>query len=630
MSATAAARAGAHPREAMHRLMLGALGVVFGDIGTSPIYALRETFTGAHPLPVDRFHVHGVVSLIFWSMVLVVSIKYVGLVLRADNRGEGGSIALLALLQRHGAGTRWAGLVVVLGILATSLFFGESMITPAISVLSAVEGLTVVEPGLAPLVIPVALGILLGLFVLQRRGTARVGALFGPVTLAYFVTLATFGLLSIAATPEILEALSPHHAVRFFAEDGVRAFLSLSAVVLAITGVEALYADMGHFGRNPIARSWFWIVLPALMLSYLGQGALLLRAPEAVANPFFLIAPEPLRLPLVFLATLATIIASQAVISGAFSVTRQVVQLGFLPRMRILHTSERAEGQIYIPLVNWMLLVLVVLLVLLFRSSSDLAAAYGIAVTGTMFITTCMFAVLILKVWRWRVAAAAAVISFYLLVDGAYLLANLTKVPEGGWVPLAVGLAAFILLTTWHRGRQLMQRRLREAAMPVDVFVRSAARAAARVPGTAVFMTSTPEGVPPALLHNLKHNKVLHERNVLLTVEIAEIPQVDAGDRVQVADLGDGFWRVVLRYGFMEEPDVPAALKRVEACGPPIRMMDTSFFLSRQTLLPAARPGMALWREKLFAWMLRNAESAMEFFRLPTNRVVELGSQVEI
>ena len=630
MSATAAARAGAHPREAMHRLMLGALGVVFGDIGTSPIYALRETFTGAHPLPVDRFHVHGVVSLIFWSMVLVVSIKYVGLVLRADNRGEGGSIALLALLQRHGAGTRWAGLVVVLGILATSLFFGESMITPAISVLSAVEGLTVVEPGLAPLVIPVALGILLGLFVLQRRGTARVGALFGPVTLAYFVTLATFGLLSIAATPEILEALSPHHAVRFFAEDGVRAFLSLSAVVLAITGVEALYADMGHFGRNPIARSWFWIVLPALMLSYLGQGALLLRAPEAVANPFFLIAPEPLRLPLVFLATLATIIASQAVISGAFSVTRQVVQLGFLPRMRILHTSERAEGQIYIPLVNWMLLVLVVLLVLLFRSSSDLAAAYGIAVTGTMFITTCMFAVLILKVWRWRVAAAAAVIGFYILVDGAYLLANLTKVPEGGWVPLAVGLAAFILLTTWHRGRQLMQRRLREAAMPVDVFVRSAARAAARVPGTAVFMTSTPEGVPPALLHNLKHNKVLHERNVLLTVEIAEIPQVDAGDRVQVADLGDGFWRVVLRYGFMEEPDVPAALKRVEACGPPIRMMDTSFFLSRQTLLPAARPGMALWREKLFAWMLRNAESAMEFFRLPTNRVVELGSQVEI
>jgi KUP system potassium uptake protein len=627
---TADARSNSAQRDSLHKLMLGALGVVFGDIGTSPIYALRETFTGAHPLPVDEFHILGVVSLIFWSMVLIVSIKYVGIVLRADNRGQGGSIALLAFLQQHSAGKPWAGLVVVLGILATSLFFGESMITPAISVLSAVEGVTVVEPGLAPLVIPVALGIIAALFIIQSHGTARMGALFGPVTLVYFIVLATVGALSIAASPEILQALSPHHAIRFFATDGLTAFLSLSAVVLAITGVEALYADMGHFGRNPIARSWFWIVLPALMLTYLGQGALLLRSPEAVANPFFLIAPEEVRIPLIILATMATIIASQAVISGAFSVTRQVVQLGFLPRMRIQHTSERAEGQIYIPFVNWMLLALVTLLVLGFRSSSNLAAAYGIAVTCTMFITTCMLALVITHVWKWPAAIGATVIGLYLVIDGSYLLANLTKIPQGGWFPLVVGLIAFTILTTWSRGRQLMQRQLRESAMPVDIFIRSAARAATRVPGTAVFMTSAPDGVPPALLHNLKHNKVLHERNILLTVRIEDVPLVDTEDCPSVEDLGESFYRIVLRYGFMQQLDVPAALKLVSACGPPLRMMETSFFLSRQTLLPAARPGMALWREKLFAWMLRNAESAMEFFRLPTNRVVELGSQVEI
>jgi KUP system potassium uptake protein len=620
----------AQRKDGLHKLMLGALGVVFGDIGTSPIYAMRETFTGAHPLPADEFHVLGVVSLIFWSMLLIVSVKYVGIVLRADNRGQGGSIALLALLQQHSQGKRWASLVVVLGILATSLFFGESMITPAISVLSAVEGVTVVEPGLQPLVIPAALGIIVGLFLLQSRGAGRVGAMFGPITLVYFIVLAILGGLSIAATPGILQALSPHHAIRFFATDGLSAFLSLSAVVLAITGVEALYADMGHFGRNPIAKSWFWIVLPALMLTYVGQGALLLREPEAVANPFFLIAPEDFRIPLIILATMATVIASQAVISGAFSVTRQVVQLGFLPRMRILHTSETAEGQIYIPFVNWTLLALVTLLVLGFQSSSNLAAAYGIAVTCTMFITTCMMAVLILHVWKWPAWIAVGVIGLYLVIDGSYLIANLTKIPQGGWFPLLVGTIAFTVLTTWYRGRQLMQQRLREAALPMDVFIRSAARAATRVPGTAVFMTSTPEGVPPALLHNLKHNKILHERNMLLTIEIAEVPEVEESDRILATDLGDNFWRVLLRYGFMQQPDVPAALKILESCGPPLKMMETSFFLSRQTLLPAARPGMPLWREKLFAWMLRNAESAMEFFRLPTNRVVELGSQVEI
>lgn len=622
--------AGSHATDGLPRLMLGALGVVFGDIGTSPLYAFRETFIGPHPLPVDAFHIYGIVSLVFWTMMLIVTVKYVGIVLRADNRGEGGTIALQALLMRHGHGRRWAPAVVVLGILATALFFGESIITPAISVLSAVEGLTVVEAKLEPLVLPVAIGIIVGLFVIQAYGTARVGALFGPITLLYFLVIATLGLLSIADNPQILSALAPHHAINFFRTDGLLAFLALASVVLAVTGAEALYADMGHFGRNPIRLSWLSIVMPALMLNYLGQGALLLADPEAIRSPFFLLAPEDLRLPLVFLATLATIIASQAVISGAFSITRQAVQLGYLPRLRILHTSARAEGQIYIPFVNWMLLVLVILLVLGFESSSNLAAAYGISVTATMVITTCMLAILMLTAWKWPRWLVGLFLAVFLVVDGAYFAANLTKVPEGGWFPMLVGVIVFTLLTTWARGRYLMQQRLTESAMPMPVFIKSATRAATRVPGTAVFMTSSPEGVPHALLHNLKHNKVLHERVLILTVVIDEVPWVDLEDRVEVIDLGQNFYRMILRYGFMQQPDVPAALKMVENCGPQIRMMDTSFFLARQTLLPSERPGMALWREKLFAWMLRNAESAMEFFHLPTNRVVELGSQVEI
>ncbi len=629
-TAGAASQSPGHQGDGLPKLMLGALGVVYGDIGTSPLYALRETFIGHHPLPVDAFHVYGVISLVFWTLMLIVTIKYVGIILRADNRGEGGAIALQALLMRHGQGRRWYGLVIVLGVLATSLFVGESIITPAISVLSAVEGLTVVEERLQPLVLPVALAIILGLFLFQARGTARVGALFGPVTLLYFLTIGTFGALSIASRPEILEALSPHHAVAFFLNDGLFAFLAMSSVFLVVTGAEALYADMGHFGRRPIAFSWLWIVFPALMLNYLGQGALLLRDPESIRNPFFLLAPEALRLPLVFLAMLATIIASQAVISGAFSITRQAVQLGFLPRLRILHTSERAEGQIYIPFVNWGLLVLVILLVLGFGSSSKLAAAYGISVAGTMMIVTLMTAILVTQVWKWNRWLAGAAILLFLIVDGAYFAANLTKIPEGGWFPLLIGIIAFTLLTTWARGRFLMQKRLKEAAMPIEIFIKSAARTATRVPGTAVFMTSAASGVPPALLHNLKHNKVLHERIILLTVVIDEVPYVDEEDRIEVIDLGQNFFRMVLRYGFMQQPDVPAALAKVETCGPQIRMMDTSFFLARQTLLPSERPEMALWREKLFAWMLRNAESAMEFFRLPTNRVVELGSQVEI
>jgi len=630
-SAPVAGKAGnAHGKDGIGKLMLGALGVVFGDIGTSPLYALRETFTGHHPLPVDSFHLFGIISLIFWTMMLIVTVKYVGIILRADNRGEGGAIALQALLMRNGHGKVWAPWVVVLGILATALFFGESIITPAISVLSAVEGLTIVNAGLQPLVMPIAIGIIVVLFLIQGFGTARVGAFFGPITLVYFVTLAGLGIMNIAENPGILAALSPHHAVNFFRTDGMLAFLALSSVVLAVTGAEALYADMGHFGRNPIKLSWMWVVMPALMLCYLGQGALLISTPEAIRNPFFLLAPEEFRLPLVILATMATVIASQAVISGAFSVTRQAVQLGFLPRLRILHTSASASGQIYIPVVNWALLVLVIMLVLGFETSSNLAAAYGISVTGTMFISTCMMAILIISVWKWNKWLAGLVIGTFLIVDGAYFAANLTKIPDGGWFPLLIGLIVFIFLTTWAKGRLLMQERLKESAMPMEIFIKSASRAATRVSGTAVFMTSSPQGVPHALLHNLKHNKVLHERIIVLTVVIDEVPFVDQEDRIEVLDLSENFYRMVLRYGFMQQADVPAALKLVENCGPQIKMMDTSFFLARQTLLASERPGMAIWREKLFAWMLRNAESAMEFFKLPTNRVVELGSQVEI
>ncbi len=619
-----------HGKDGLPKLMVGALGVVFGDIGTSPLYALKESFIGHHPLPVDAVHVYGIISLIFWTMMLIVTVKYVMIILKADNRGEGGSLALYALISRQSHGKTSMRPVMLLGILATALFFGDCIITPAISVLSAVEGLTTVQASLGPLVLPVAVGIIIGLFLIQAVGTAKVGAFFGPITLVYFLVLAVLGVMQIVERPGILQALSPHHAVAFFVDDPMLGFLALGSVVLAVTGAEALYADMGHFGRRPISFSWLWIVLPALMLNYLGQGALLMGDPAAIKNPFYLLAPEEFRLPLVALATLATIIASQAVISGAFSVTRQAVQLGYLPRLRILHTSASTQGQVYIPFVNWILLVLVLLLVVGFETSSNLAAAYGIAVTGTMFITTCLMGILILSIWKWNRWIAIPLVTVFLIIDGAFLGSNLLKIPDGGWFPLVVALFVFTLLTTWARGRYLMNQRLTESAMPMEVFIKSASRTAVRVPGTAVFMTSTPQGVPHALLHNLKHNKVLHERILILTVVIDEVPFVDLEDRIEVVDLGENFYRMMLRYGFMQNPDVPAALKIVENCGPQIKMMDTSFFLARQTLLASERPGMALWREKLFAWMLRNAESAMEFFKLPTNRVVELGSQVEI
>ncbi|MDQ2892644.1 MAG: potassium transporter Kup [Pseudomonadota bacterium] len=622
---------GGHGHDGLLKLAVGAIGIVFGDIGTSPLYAFRETFAGHHQLTLDPAHIMGVLSLMFWSMMIVVTVKYVLIIMRADNKGEGGSLALLALVSGKTTSKRWTTGIILLGVFATALFYGDSMITPAVSVLSAVEGLAVAAPAFGGLVIPISIGILVFLFSIQKSGTARVGLFFGPIMLVYFATIAVLGVISIAQTPEVLWAFSPHHAVNFFLIDPERAFLALGSVVLAVTGAEALYADMGHFGRKPIGVSWLVFVLPALMMNYMGQGALLFReGTVALVSPFYNLAPASLQLPLVLLATLAAIIASQAVISGAFSVTQQAIQLGFMPRLRIEHTSASTAGQIYIPLVNWMLMIMVILLVLFFRTSSNLTSAYGIAVTGAMTIDTCLLGVALVRLWHWPKYAAFPLLAVFFLVDGAYLTANLTKVPDGGWFPLLVGFIIFTMLTTWSKGRKLMIERLREAAMPMKVFISSAANSASRVPGTAVFMTSSAEGVPHALLHNLKHNKVLHERVILLTVKIADQPYWPEGERADQKEMGEGFFRLVLRYGFMEEVDVPAALKRIHECGADFKMMDTSFFLSRQTLLASDRPGMMIWREKLFAWMLRNAESAMEFFRLPTNRVVELGSQVEI
>jgi KUP system potassium uptake protein len=618
------------------KLAVGAIGIVFGDIGTSPLYAFRETFVGPHPLTIDDAHVLGVVSLIFWSMTLIVSIQYVSILMRADNKGQGGSLALIALITRKIGTTRYGWLVVLLGVFATALFYGDSMITPAISVLSAVEGLTVVNPQLDRYVIPIALVLLIGLFLLQKRGTTKVGALFAPVMIVYFCVLAVLGLMHIFDAPQIFWALNPWYAVNFFIIDKWLAFLALGSVVLAVTGSEALYSDMGHFGRGPMRLSWFGFVMPCLLLNYFGQGAMILgmgdaAAAEAIQNPFFYLAPDALRLPLVLLATAATFIASQAVISGAFSITHQAIQLGFVPRLSIRHTSDEHEGQIYIPVLNWALMISVILLVLFFRNSSNLASAYGIAVTGAVTIDTLLMGVLLIGVWKWRPVIAIPVVLLFLIVDGAYFAANLMKIPSGGWFPLLIGAIAFTMLTTWSKGRTLMRKHMAEASLPLDIFAKSGRNSTAKVPGTAIFMNSGSSGTPSALLHNIKHNKVLHERVVVLTVAIADIPYVDEEERFKITSLGDGFYRVVLHYGFMEETDVPAALSKLDnICGGPFEMMQTSFFLSRQTLLTAEKPGMAIWREKLFAWMMRNAATPMEFFRLPTNRVVELGSQVEI
>jgi KUP system potassium uptake protein len=619
------------PNEALPKLMLGAIGVVYGDIGTSPLYTMKESFLGPHPLAVDRLHIFGVLSLIFWSLMLVVTVKYVFVAMRADNKGEGGSFALLSLIARNLGHKKWAPALVLLGVLATCLFYGDAMITPAISVLSAVEGLTVAEAKLQPLVIPISIAILIGLFLVQSRGTAKVGIVFGPVILLYMVALAALGVSNILAEPGILGALSPRWALKFFAYNPKLAFLALGSVFLAVTGAETLYADMGHFGRRAIGWSWLTLVYPCLMLNYMGQGALMLGHPETAVNPFFLMAPHMFRLPLVFLATAATIIASQAVISGAFSVTHQAVQLGFLPRLRTEHTSEKALGQIYIPAVNWGLLAMVILLVVGFRESGRLASAYGIAVTGTMLITTMMLGVLVFEVWRWNRLLATATIGMFLTVDGTFFASNITKIPDGGWFPLLVAAVSFTVLTTWAKGRALMRARLQESALPLSVFIKSTTASVHRVRGTSVFLSTSADSVPAALLHNLKHNQVLHERVLILNVKVEEVPYVPPARRIECEDAGDGFYRVVLHYGFMEEVDIPRDLAAIRTCGAPFNMMSTSFFLGRQKLIASnSRAGMALWREKLFAWMLKNSESAMEFFKLPTNRVVELGSQLQI
>ena len=629
-SSAVAGDSGHHHRESLSTLAIGAIGVVFGDIGTSPLYSLKVSFTGPHPLAVDPAHIYGVLSLIFWTMMLIVTIKYVFVILNADNKGEGGSLALLALIGRRLGETRWTALTVMLGIIATALFYGDAIITPAMSVLSAVEGLEVVQPAFKELVLPISIVILIGLFAIQARGTAAVGKLFGPVMLVYFAVIAVLGVMGIMAAPEILWSVNPVYAVQFFMLDPMLAFLALGSVILAVTGAEALYADMGHFGRKAIMLSWLTVAFPCLIINYLGQSALLLRNPKLIENPFFLMAPEWARLPLVILSTAATIIASQAVISGAYSISQQAIQLGFLPRIRILHTSAKAAGQIYVPLVNWLLLALVLLLVVGFRSSDNLASAYGIAVTGTMFITACMLGILTFAVWKWHWLPASLMTGVFLVVDGAYFASNITKIPDGGWFPLLIATVVFIVLTTWATGRRILRERLAEDSMPFDLFLNSVCDKVRRVPGTSVFLASTAEGIPPALLHNLKHNHILHERVVILTVVTDGVPHVPDEARRMVEAIGHGFYRMIITIGFMDEANVPAELAAETRAGGPFKPMETSYFLARQTLIASKRPGMALWREKLFAWMIRNAESAMQFFRLPTNRVIELGSQLEI
>ncbi len=619
-------------RQGRMGLAVAAIGVVFGDIGTSPLYTMKEVFAGHHPLAVTPDNVMGILSLVFWALLIVVSLKYVIFIMRADNNGEGGIMALIALVKRAVPGhTRKSWWLLALGIFGASLFYGDGMITPAISVLSAVEGLKVAAPSLEPLVVPIALIVLILLFVIQRSGTRKVGIWFGPIMLLWFLTLAVLGMSNIIHTPEVLFAVNPYYAFYFFSEHGGYGFLVLGAVVLAVTGAEALYADMGHFGRGPIRLAWFWFVFPALLMNYFGQGALLIQDPKTVVNPFYLQAPEWALFPLIGLATAATIIASQAVISGAFSVTRQAIQLGYLPRMQIIHTSEHEIGQVYIPFINWALLVGIVALALGFGTSSHLAAAYGIAVTGTMAIDTILGFVVVLSLWRWNRYIAIAGLVVFLTVDLAFFIANSTKLFQGGWFPLLIGLLVFTVLSTWKRGRQILLQHLQTGAIALEPFVQGLmAHPPTRVAGTAVFLTASREGVPHALLHNLAHNKVLHERVIFLTVLTEDQPYVPAERRVKVEDMGNGFYRLYAYYGFKDEPDVPAALTACQPFGLEFNMMQTSFFLSRETIISTGIPGMALWREHLFIALARNAESAMSFFKIPTNRVIELGSQVEI
>jgi KUP system potassium uptake protein len=618
------------------KLALGALGVVYGDIGTSPLYAVRECFGGIHRVDPSPENVLGVLSLVFWAMTVVVTFKYLSLVMRADNRGQGGILALMALVGQKDISKKGRGLLLVLGVFGAGLLYGDGVITPAISVLGAVEGLAVAAPALERLVVPLAVVILLGLFLFQRRGTATVGAVFGPVMLVWFACISVLGVRGVLLDPSVLRAVNPAHGAAFFARNGVEGFLVLGAVVLVITGGEALYADMGHFGKRPIRVAWLTLAMPALLLNYFGQGALLLHDPEAARNPFFLLAPEWARYPMIFVATAAAVVASQAMISGAFSLTNQAVQLGYCPRVTIRHTSSREIGQIYVPEVNAIMAVACVALVLGFRSSSNLASAYGIAVTGNMAITTILFHRVIRDHWGWSRWRAWPLTVVLLGVDLAFFSANVVKLEEGGWFPIATAVLVFALLSTWKRGRQALGTLLRDAGLPLGLFIADIARKKPqRVPGTAVFMTSNTGTAPPVMLHHLKHNKVLHDRVLLVSLLTEEFPFVAPAERVTVRELGAGFYQVVARYGFMEIPDVPALLASLPHQEPPnvrleLKPMETTYYLGRETLLAGGPSPMASWRKRLFIVMARNAQTASAFFGLPPNRVVEMGAQIQL
>lgn len=610
-------------------LSLGALGVVYGDIGTSPLYALKECFAPAHHLPVTPSNILGVLSLIFWSLIIVISIKYLVYVMRADNRGEGGILALMSLVRPRRSKRR--GALVALGLFGAALLYGDSVITPALTVLSSIEGLKVVTPDVAPYVVPITIVVLIALFAVQKAGTARVGAMFGPVMIVWFTTLAALGLWHIVREPRVLAAVLPTHAVSFFLHNGMTGYLVLGSVFLVVTGGEALYADMGHFGLRPIRMAWFCFVLPSLLLNYFGQGAFLLHTPEGRENPFFMMSPGWAQYPMVVLATIAASIASQAVISGAYSLTRQAAQLGYLPRIRVRHTSAREMGQIYISSVNWALMLGSIGLVLAFRESTNLAAAYGVAVTSTMMITTLLLAMIERERWRWGVMAVIAFTVPILIVDLAFFGANIIKIADGGWFPLAVGALVFTLMATWRKGRKILSDRLASQAMSEEDFLlQLEGKHIPRVPGTAIFMSRNPDGVPTTLLHNIKHNKIVHQTVVLLTVESEERSHLSENERFEWKELGHGVYRLALHFGFMEDPNIPATLERLGPKPVAFNPMTTSYFLGRETLIPTKHPGMAIWREHLFSWMMRNASSASAFFSLPPNQVIELGAQVEL
>ncbi|HET7611740.1 MAG TPA: potassium transporter Kup [Rhodanobacteraceae bacterium] len=619
-------------KKSLRVMVVGAIGIVFGDIGTSPLYTMSEAFGYEHGMPVTTFNVLGVLSLVLWSLLIVVALKYITLIMRADNKGEGGIMALMALAQRATRQyPRTRKLVLLAAVLGAALFFGDGVITPSITVLSAVEGLGVAAPALSHWVVWIAVIVLVAVFLVQKRGTGKVGLVFGPVMCIWFVALGLIGLYNIWQHPLVLRAISPWYGVNFFMHHGAGGFLVLGAVVLCVTGAEALYADMGHFGRNPIRIAWYAFVMPGLMLNYFGQGALLVHNPAAATNPFYLAVPEWGLYPMIALATAAAVIASQAVIAGSFSIMRQAVQLGFLPRMPIVHTSNEEIGQIYLPWVNRLLMVLVVLVVLGFGSSQALAGAYGIAVTGTMAIDTVLFVIVAWRMWKWHPLLVLAVLVFFLTIDLAFFGANTLKIQDGGWFPLVLGLAVFAVLTTWRRGRELVLRQLKHSGLALAPFIANLAEhPPTRVEGTAIFLVSDPDAVPHALLHNLKHNKVLHSCNVILNVETLETPYADPDERIELTDLGHDFQKLTLRFGFADDPDVPAALHQCARRGLDIKMMDTTFFLSRETIVAADRAGMALWRDKLFAFMARNALPATAFFSIPGNRLIELGAQVEI